>query len=232
MIPNAPPVEQHGLHIDDLYDEAKNWLDGTPIENQGQAEAVGSLLAKFREARKGADEQRVTEKKPHDEAGAAVQAVWKPLIDKCERAEKIAKNVIGAWQIKLEAEQRAKAAEAALQAEAERADAQAKLAAARGSERLEDAEEAEDAVKRAKDAEREANRADKAKPLVATGGRSVGLRSYWEPTLTDSVAALKHYRETQPEALKAWLLDQAARDVRLGVRVLPGFAVTEQRRAA
>lgn len=229
---NSPPVAAHGMHIDDLYSEAANWLDGTPIENEAQAAALGGLLAKFREARTGADEQRKIEAKPFDEGKAAVQAAWKPPIEKCERAEKILKNAIGAWQIKLEAEQRAAAAEAAAKAADEREAGQAALKAAQGSDRLSDAEDAEAALKRAKEAETAASRADKAKPLVATGGRSIGLRSYWEPTLTDSVAALKHYRETQPEALKAWLLEQAAKDVRLGARVIPGFAITEDRRAA
>lgn len=229
---NAPPVEQHALHIDDLYDEAKGFLDGEAIANQGQAEALGKLLSAFREARQGADEQRKVEAKPFDEGKAAVQAAWKPLIDKCERAEKIAKNAIGAWQIQLEAAQREAAAEAARVAEQERAAAQAKLAAAQGSERLQDAEEAEAALKAAKVAEADASKAEKAKPLVATGGRSIGLRSYWEPTLTDSAAALRHYREKQPEALKAWLLDQAEKDVRLGVRSIPGFTIAEDRRAA
>lgn len=229
---NPPPVEAHGMHIDDLYATAADFLDGQAVENQGQAEALGKLLAAFREARIGADEQRKIEKKPHDDAGKAVQAAWNPLIEKCERAEKIAKNAIGTWQLKLEAEQRAAAVEAARVAEAERAAAQAARDAAQGSDRLSDAEEAEAALKRAKDAEAAAAKADKAKPLVATGGRSIGLRSYWEPTLTDSAAALRHYREHQPEALKAWLLEQAAKDVRLGARVIPGFTITEDRRAA
>jgi hypothetical protein len=149
---NPPPVEAHGMHIDDLYATAADFLDGQPVENQGQAEALGKLLAAFREARTGADEQRKIEKKPHDDAGKAVQAAWNPLIEKCERAEKIAKNAIGAWQLKLEAEQRTAAVEAARVAEAERAAAQAARDAAQGSDRLSDAEEAEAALKRAKDA--------------------------------------------------------------------------------
>jgi hypothetical protein len=229
---NPPPVVSHGMHIDDLYQEAHNWLDGQPIESQEQAEALGSLLTRFREARKGADEQRAVEKKPHDDAAKAVQANWKPLVDKCERAEKIAKNAIGTWQLKLEAEQRAAAADAARKADEERAAAQEALRLASSSERLGDAEEAEAALKRAKDAETAAARADKAKPLVATGGRSVGLRSYWEPELVDSVEALKHYRAVRPEELKAFLLEQAQRDVRAGARSIPGFTITEERKAA
>lgn len=232
MIPNAPPVEAHGMHIDDLYSEAGNWLDGAPVETQEQAETLGKLLAAFREARKGADGQRAVEKKPHDDAAKAVQAAWKPLIDKAERAEKVLKNAIGAYQLKLEAEQRARAAEASRIAEEERKAAQAALQAASGSDRLSDAEEAEEALKRAQRAEREAVQADRAKPLVATGGRSVGLRSYWEAELTDAAAALKHYRTVQPEALKAWLLEQAQRDVRAGSRSIPGFNIREDRRAA
>lgn len=230
---NAPPVEQHALHINDLYDEAHNWLDGAPIENAEQADALGALLAKFREARSGADAQRVSEKKPHDDAAKAVQTAWKPLIDKCERAEKIAKNALGAWQLKLEAEQRAEAARLAREAEAARIAAEEAARIARTTDRLDEAEGAEDALRAAKTAEQAATRADKAKPLVGTGGgRSIGLRSYWIAELTDAAAALRHYREKDPDALKAWLVEQAQRDVNAGSRAIPGIKIREDRRAA
>src|SRR3546814_11674822 len=84
-------------------------LDGEPIKAQGQADAVGKLLDMIRQAKKAADEQRVIEKKPHDDAAKAVQTKYKPLIDKCELAASVAKKALVPWLEHLEAEQRADA---------------------------------------------------------------------------------------------------------------------------
>ncbi|ANI76460.1 hypothetical protein EP837_00001 [Sphingobium sp. EP60837] len=61
------------------------------------------------------------------------------------------------------------------------------------------------------------------------GARGIGLRSYWIAELVDPLAALKHYKQAQPEALKAWLLDQAQKDANAGKRAIPGFAINEDR---
>lgn len=227
---NPPPFVAHDANIGDLYDEAKHFLDGAAIENQGQAEAVANLLDRTRKAWKAADEQRKTEKRPHDDAAQAVQDQWSPLLAKAKRLEGVAKTVIGAWQQHLEAEQRAEAARLAQEAQA--AQQAAREAAQTRTARLEDAEQAEAAIKAADALAKAAARADKAKPLVASGGRAITLRSYWEPELTDALAALKHYMARQPDELKAWLIDQARKDIRGGARDIPGFTIREDRRAA
>lgn len=227
---NPPAFIAHDADISDLYDEAKHFLDGAAIENQGQAEAVASLLDRTRKAWKAADEQRKAEKRPHDEAAQVVQDQWNPLLAKAKRLEGVAKTVIGAWQQQLEAEQRAEAARLAQEAKA--AQDAAREAAQTRAERLEDAEQVEEAIKAADKLVKAAARADKAKPLVASGGRAITLRSYWEPELTDAKVALKHYMATQPDALKLWLLSQARTDVHSGARQIPGFNIREDRRAA
>src|SRR3546814_16342347 len=60
---------------------------------------------------------------------------------------------------------------------------------------------------------REAAKADKAKAHASGGSRAIGLRTYYTAELVAPVAALKHYKQAQPEALKAWLLDQGQKDV-------------------
>src|SRR3546814_9872806 len=81
----------------------------TTLFRSGQADAVGKLLDMIRQAKKAADEQRVIEKKPHDDAAKAVQTKYKPLIDKCELAASVAKKALVPWLEHLEAEQRADA---------------------------------------------------------------------------------------------------------------------------
>jgi hypothetical protein len=63
----------------------------------------------LRKARKDADEARVAEKKPHDDAAKAVQAKWTPLLDKCELAETTAKKALAPYLIAKEAAQQAEA---------------------------------------------------------------------------------------------------------------------------
>lgn len=230
-IPNAPPVEVHGLHIDDLYDEAKGILDGAGVQTDADAEMVAKLLDMLRQAKKAADEQRATEKRPHDDAAKAVQAAWKPLLDKCDLAADVCKKALAPFLTAKEAAQREAADKAREEAEAAQRAAMAARQAAPADD-LAAREQAEAAIKRANQASKVAARLDKSKAHAVGGSRAIGLRSYWIATLVDPTAALKHYREHQPEALKAWLLEQAQRDVNAGARAIPGFAVNEDRRAA
>lgn len=207
---------------------AQQFLDGQPIETQAQADDVGQLLGKLREARQGADAQRKIEKAPHDEAAKAVQAAWVPLLDRVALAEQVAKRALAPFLT---------AQEAIAQAAAAKAREEAQLAAQVAQRALGDCaaydlagrEEAERLLKLAGKADRAAGKAEKAKPMAAGLGRAVSLRSVWTPSLVDPMAALRHYRETQPEALKTWLFEQAHADVRAGKREIPGFTVTEEK---
>jgi hypothetical protein len=230
--PPAPtPFEAHQINAADLTDEAKNFLDGKPIETEGQAEAVAKILTSAREAWKAADEQRKVEKRPHDAAAQAVQDQWNPLLGTVKKVEDAAKAAQTAWLIKKDEEQREIAAKA--KAEADRlAEIAAEAARSTPRDDLAAMMALETAIKVAGVAGKVAARADKAKPRVSGGGRAIGLRGRWIAELVDPVAALKHYREHQPEALKAWLVDQAQRDANAGARAIPGFAVNEDRRAA
>ena len=228
---NPPPFDAFSLHIEELIENAKQFLDGQPIETQGQADEVDKLLDMIRTAKKDADKERAAEKKPHDDAGKAVQAKWKPLLDRCDIATDTAKKALVPWLEKLEAEQRAAAAKAREEAESKR---QAALQAEReaASANLEAIERVELARKEAEQAEREANRADKAKAHATGGSRAIGLRSYWVAEITDRRELLAHYMRTRPADLEAWLQDQADKDVRAGIRNIPGAAIKEERRAA
>jgi hypothetical protein len=229
LLANAPaePSVLFAECIDDLMLEARNYLDGEPISNEQQADAVSSLLNRLRRVSKDADEARKAEKKPHDEAAKAVQQKWTPIISKAELAASTAKQALAPWLQKIEADNRAKAE--AAQAEADRIAAIALEARQKAAGNLEAAEDAERLLKVATAAQKDAVRAGKAKAHATGGERAIGLRSVWTPTLTDSCAALRHYREQQPTELKQWLVEQAERDVRAGARSIPGFDVTEAR---
>ena len=229
LLANAPPEPAvlFREEIDDLLLEARNYLDGEPIANEQQADGVSSLINRLRRVSKDADEARKAEKKPHDDAAKAVQARWTPIISKADLAASTAKQALAPYLKAIEDQQRAEAE--AARVEAERL-AQIALEAHQGaSGNLEALEDAERLLKAAKAAQKDADRAGKQKAHATGGERAVGLRSVWTPTLTDSCAALRHYRDRQPEDLKQWLVEQAERDVRAGARSIPGFDVTEAR---
>lgn len=224
--PEPTPYEAHKANIDDLVLEAQNFLDGEPIETEGQAEAVSKLLDDARKASTAAEVQRKAEAKPFDDGKAAVQALWKPLIGSADLAVEICKKALAPFLLAKDEAQRA-AAEAARQ-EAERQAAAAREAAEKASETdLAGQATARILQENAAAAEKAANRLDKAKAHASGGERAVGLTSVWAPTLVTPMDALKHYMATQPEPLKAWLLDQARQDVRAGKRSIPGFEITE-----
>lgn len=228
---NPPPFEAFSLHIEELIESAKQFLDGQPIETQGEADDVGKLLDMIRTAKKDADKERAAEKKPHDDAAKAVQARWKPLLDRCDIAADTAKKALVPWLEHLEAQQRADAEKARQDAEAKR---QAALEAERAASaaNLEAIERVELARKEAEQAERAANRTDKAKAHATGGSRAIGLRSYWIAEITDRRELLAHYMRTRADDLQAWLQDQADKDVRAGIRHIPGALIKEERRAA
>lgn len=231
LLANAPadPAILFKEEIDDLTQEAKNFLDGEPIANEEQANAVSSLLNRLRRVAKDADEARKLEKKPHDDAAKAVQTRWTPIISKAELATSTAKQALAPWLRQIEEQQRREAEVARL--EAERLAQVAAEAHQKATGNLEAAEDAERLLKAAKGAQQFAAKADKQKAHAKGGERAVGLVDVFTPVLTDACAALRHYRAKQPEALKEWLMEQARADVRAGLRSIPGFDVKHERQA-
>lgn len=237
--PPAPtPLEAIGADIGDTYDEAKNWLDGTPIANQAQADEVTRLLDAARKGWKAADAQRVVEKKPHDDAATAVQSTWKPLLDKAKRVETGTKSALGNWMVREQARLAGEAEAARKIADAEAEAARAKHLEAAQTGDLTALEDAEQALKDAKASDRDAARADKAKPMAKVEGmaRGMTLRTVWSASLakpTDECPApardlARHYWERRREEVVAFYLSLAEGDVRAGARSIPGIAITSE----
>ena len=229
--PPADPFDGFSAHIEDLMIEARNFLDGEGVADQGQADAVAALMDQLRTASKDADKARAEEKRPHDDAAKAVQAKWKPLLEKADRAVSICKEALAPWLKKLDDEKRA-AAEAARREAEEKAAAAAEAMRQAAATDLAAREAAEAAVAEAKAAEAAANKAANDRAHAKGGARAAHLRSYWTPELVSPSEALRHYVQTNPEAVKAFLLDLARQDVSAGKRTIPGFTITEERKVA
>lgn len=230
--PEPTPLEQARETISLLDGEAANWFDGTPIENQAQADDVARLLDAARKAEKQFDANRKAEKQPHDDAAKAVDAAWKPVITDAKRIVEIAKAAQTTWLIKLDEEKRAR--EEAARKEADAKAAEARRLAEENDGSLAAAKARDAAIEEAKRAEAAAARAanDKANAKGEGMARAVSLRTIWRSEVEDRRAILNHIAKTDPNALTAFVEDWSAKAVRSGARVLPGVRVYEERCAA
>lgn len=233
---NPPsPFEEAERKINDLYDEAKNWLDGAKVESQGVADEVGKLLNMLREAVNEADAARVKENEPFDEGKAVVQAKYAPLIADTKKQKGKAilaiegcKAALAPWLAKLRAEQEAAAKKAREEAEAKAAAAQAALRSADVSN-LEEREKAEVLIQDAKKAERIATSTEKATAKVSGGGgRAISMTTTRVPVVKDYAAAAR-YLWTDPVG-KVALTEAIDRFVRQAANPLsiPGVEMVEE----
>ena len=218
---NNPPADAaFSIHIDELFTLLSDALSGRPIETDEQEEAIDALLGDFHKAWKDSDGARAAEKKPHDDAGKAVQAKWKPIVDKADLGKKACSDALTPYR---QAKQRAKD-EAARKAREEAAERErAAQEALKQADDLETRFEAEQQFEAAKKLTAVANKIDRA---------PTGLRTSWEAEITDRTAALKHYLSQQPEAFVALIQELADRDARGARPQRPGITYHERKKAA
>lgn len=232
--PEPTPFEVSRDEIEGLFTEASNWLDGSGVNSQTDADAVSKLLDMLRKAKSAADERRKAEAKPFDDGKAEVQARYNPLIQdkkgKADLAMDACKKALTPWLQKIEDEKRAAAA--ALRKEAEekaRKAEEAVRAAAPGD--LGSRADAEWMIDQAEQAASMARRAEKEKASAKGGARAISLRSFFKPVIVDSREAARHYWIDRREEMEAFLLRLAESDVSAGKRVIPGFTIEEIRSA-
>jgi hypothetical protein len=198
-----PPVDAMGLHVEDLFQLVSDTLAGVDaVKNDEQDAALDGLLDDFRKARKDADEYRAAEKHPYDEEAKAVQAKWKPLLDRCDMATSEIKAKLTPYRAAKIA-----ARDEAARIAREKAEAKQKAAqdALRQSDDLEARFAAEEQLKQAAKLTAAANRADRS---------ATGLRTSWVAQITDRRAAINHYLREQPEMFERLIQDLADKDAR------------------
>ena len=224
--PPTTPFEEDQAAIDDLYNEAQNFLDGEPITTEPMAEAVTTLLQMLRSAGNLAEKHRGEEKAPHWDAGKAVDAKFKPLAEKVRRAAETCKVALKPWLEVLAEEKRIKDQEAREEADRQKREADRAMQMSTGN--LAEREEAEEKLEDAKQADIEA-RVQKNKSAGQTnkGGRAVGLRTVWNTHLVDPNLALDHY--WPDERIEELLLTMAKAEVRGGKRHIPGFHIKDEK---
>lgn len=225
---NRAPHELLFNEIQELFDESKNWCDGEPITSEQMHDAVTKLYDGLHDAGKRADELRKDEKKPLDDQIKAIQDRYniyiQPKKGKVDLGKAALGDMLAAWRAAVAKQKEDVARKAREEADRKAAEAQAAIRASSGN--LAEREVAEEMLKEAKQADRFAKRQDKA----ATTG--TGLRSVWVATLQDADSALDWAYGRDPVRFKEMVQQMANEAVRIGARSVPGFVVTEEKRAA
>lgn len=203
---NPPdPIDTALAPFGDAIEEAQNWLDGQPIENEEQLRATDELLKTIKTAIKELNAARDEATKPLHEAWKAEIARWKPTQDDLER---ISKGIVAAQDpfkralaAKKEAEKRAawEAAEKARKA-AEEAALSAKAS---------DIEAQRDAAEKAALAQRAAEEASAKQKDKVKGMRTVHLYE-----IEDHRAALHWIAQNDREAMTAFIEAYVAKNHR------------------
>lgn len=226
------PFDEIETKINDLYDEAKQWLDGEPVTTQDQADALNTLANHIREAHKEADQMRKEEAKPFDDGKKAVQERYNPLIQKGKGKTEVALNAVKSalkpYLLELDRIQQEAAQKAREEAEQAERDAQAAMQH-RDPSNLEQQEEANRLAEQAKAAQQAANKAENAKAHAKGSGRATGLRTRTKVSIANEREAAGWAWKHDREALMIFVLTQAEKAVRNGAQSLEGFSITEEK---
>jgi hypothetical protein len=219
---NSPPdpidlaLEPYG----DILEEVANWLDGATVENEAQLKATDALLKELKAARKAVDVARDEVTKPLHEAWKGEIARWKPTQDDLDRQVKCLVAAQAPFKEKLAAAKeeatRKAEAEAAAKAEAAR---QAHLAANAAS--IGDQRQADDLLREAEQAERQARNA--AKDTVK------GMRTVHVYTIESHKQALHWIALNARDALTEFIEEYVRRNFKL--RPIDGVKVETKKEA-
>lgn len=223
---NRPPsnYDTVSTEINDLYDEAKNWADGQPVENQGTADQVETLIALIKEAVKKADTFRKEEVQPYDEAKAKIQERYNTLIGKTKAltgkavlALEACQQVLTPW--KQEQQRQHDETARIKREEAERLQREADEALK--SANLNDKEHAQELTRQAQQATKEFKR--------ATKDNIKGLHTVWDIEIVDEVAAFRSIWKMFKPDIMEYVHSLAKTAVRNGKRNIEGFNITERK---
>ncbi|WP_375553359.1 hypothetical protein [Roseovarius mucosus] len=193
---NAPPdpIDTITATYEAEREEAANWTDGTPVENEAQMNEVDAL-------RKAMRQWRLDLERGQKDATAPLRAVyqaeldrWKPTIEDAKRIEGCLVATVDAFKKRLAEEKRAAERAAWEAAEKARREAEAKAQAAAD---LEAQREAEAARQAAIDAEKAAQAARK--------DQVKGMRTVTRYEITDHKALLHWIAKNDREAVTAFI---------------------------
>lgn len=209
-MPSAPghnnppdPIDAATAPFADAIAEAENWLDGAPVENEGQMKSVDALTREIKAALKAAKAGEESEAKPVYDQWKAIKARWKPTIDDLTRIRDGLVAAVAGYKKKLAEEKRAAERAAWEAAEKARLEAEAKAAAASKAD-IEAQREAAAAKQAAIDAEKAAKTAKTERPK--------GLRTVQRYEIEDHRKALHWIAKNDRDAITAFIDEYVRRN--------------------
>lgn len=220
---NPPdPIEEISAEFETQREEAANWLDGSPVESEGQMKAVDALRKDMRQWRLNLEAGQKTATAPLRAIYQAELDRWKPTIEDAKRIEACLVAAVDTFKRKLAAEKAA--AERAAWEKANRAkqEAEAKARAAAASD-LEAQREAEAARQAAIEAERKAQEAKK--------DNVKGMRKVTKYEVTDYRALLHWIVKNDRDAVTAFIDDYAQKNYKRGAQNADGLRVWDEKEA-
>jgi hypothetical protein len=218
---NPPdPIDEALAPFGDTISEAEGWLDGKPVETEGQMKAVDVLIKEVKAAKKAVEGAEESEAKPIYDQWKTAKARFAPTLTDLDRIVKGLVATVDAFKRKLAAEKEAvrKEAERLAWEETRKAQEAARLADARDIEAQRAAAAAMEAAEAAQRAAKDA-----AKDTVK------GLRTYTTRTVDDALVFARWVWVNDREALEAWL--QTYADKMASVPAECGVTETKEKRA-
>lgn len=209
---NQPPAHLAFIQeADDLKTEAKNWLDGSDITTDAEAEGVALLINMATGIEKRADTARKTLTQPLDDQKKVIMDDFRPVGTTCDLIKAAAKKAMTKWLAAKEAEKRA-----AEEAERRRlAEERARIeAASRAAQSLEEIEAQQQAVEDHLAAEKALERAAKATTNVSGAGRTIAMRTVYGIAVTDEKKLAAWFWLNRKDDLVSWMEAEALKQVR------------------
>lgn len=208
--PDDPGLGHNVADVDDEFDVLKDQIENAikvaksykDIDDKDTADKAANTRDRLNELKKVTEEQRKERKKPHDDAGKAVQARYKPLIERIEEAAKKVREDLTPYLRKLEIAEMEKALEAAKQ-------------------------ESQEVEVEASATPKAPTEAPKARVGGASGRRTT-LRDYKTYTIEDYEKVLAAVKDD--DDVKDAVLKVARRRAVAGVKI-PGLKITVEKRA-
>ena len=111
---NSPPnpIDEALAPFDATREEAESWLDGKPVETEGQMKAVDALIKEMKAARKAVEAAEESTAKPMYDAWKAKKAEFAPTLNDLDRIVKGLVACVDVFKRKLAAEKEAARKEA------------------------------------------------------------------------------------------------------------------------
>lgn len=219
---NSPPdaIDEINAAYEAEREEAANWLDGSPVETEGQMKAVDELRKAMRQWRLDLEKGQKSASAPLYDAYKGEIARWKPTIEDAKRIEGCLVAAVDGFKRKLAEKKRAAERAAWEAAEKARLEAEAKARAAAASD-LEAQREAEAAKQAYLDAEKAAQDASK--------DHVKGMRTVTRYEITDHRAALHDIAKNDREAVTAFIEEYVRRNHK--ARAIEGVKVWQDKEA-